>query len=129
MASSNGDIYELWKFTETSAPQYIMTFPWVANMGIMHLWNYHMVFPAWTPGFGVETWISDGTAHQWITPSGEATQYPQGVSVSEVPDMAGVPGVPGMAALSRPSSGNEFRSMMPRMASRGTIGRLLPCAK
>ncbi len=32
-------------------------------------------------------WISDGTAHQWITPAGEMTQYPQGVSVVDVPDM------------------------------------------
>ncbi len=32
-------------------------------------------------------WISDGTTHQWITPAGEMTDYPQGVSVSPVPDM------------------------------------------
>jgi FtsP/CotA-like multicopper oxidase with cupredoxin domain len=32
-------------------------------------------------------WISDGTPHQWITPSGETTQYPKGVSVVNVPDM------------------------------------------
>jgi FtsP/CotA-like multicopper oxidase with cupredoxin domain len=32
-------------------------------------------------------WISDGTPHQWITPAGEGTQYPQGVSVQNVPDM------------------------------------------
>jgi hypothetical protein len=35
-------------------------------------------------------WISDGTPHQWITPAGETTQYPQGVSVVNVPDMANV---------------------------------------
>ncbi|MDQ0373409.1 multicopper oxidase domain-containing protein [Cellulomonas humilata] len=37
---------------------------------------------------GITPWISDGTPHQWITPAGESTDWPQGVSVSEVPDMA-----------------------------------------
>lgn len=32
-------------------------------------------------------WISDGTVHQWITPAGETTSYPKGVSVRNVPDM------------------------------------------
>lgn len=32
-------------------------------------------------------WISDGTAHQWITPAGETTPWPQGVRVANVPDM------------------------------------------
>jgi len=32
-------------------------------------------------------WISDGTPHQWITPANQTTQYPQGVSVYNVPDM------------------------------------------
>ena len=32
-------------------------------------------------------WISDGTPHQWITPASETTNYPQGVSVKNVPDM------------------------------------------
>ncbi len=36
---------------------------------------------------GVSPWISDGTPHQWITPAGEMTSWPQGVSVSDVPDM------------------------------------------
>ena len=36
---------------------------------------------------GITPWISDGTPHQWITPAGEATGYPQGVSVGNVPDM------------------------------------------
>ncbi|MEP7134635.1 MAG: multicopper oxidase domain-containing protein [Chloroflexota bacterium] len=36
---------------------------------------------------GTSPWISDGTPHQWITPAGENTQYPQGVSVQNVPDM------------------------------------------
>lgn len=43
---------------------------------------------------GTTPWISDGTPHQWITPANESTPWPQGVSVSEVPDMANVPGVP-----------------------------------
>lgn len=36
---------------------------------------------------GLTPWISDGTPHQWITPAGETTGYPKGVSVSNVPDM------------------------------------------
>ncbi|MHB8841163.1 MAG: hypothetical protein ACYC56_05150 [Candidatus Aquicultor sp.] len=36
---------------------------------------------------GFVPWISDGTPHQWITPAGENTQYPKGVSVVNVPDM------------------------------------------
>jgi len=36
---------------------------------------------------GISPWISDGTPHQWITPAGEMTTYPQGVSVVPVPDM------------------------------------------
>ncbi len=43
---------------------------------------------------GITPWISDGTPHQWITPYGENTNWPEGVSVGNVPDMAGVPGVP-----------------------------------
>lgn len=39
---------------------------------------------------GITPWISDGTPHQWITPAGESTGWPQGVSVSEVPDMGDV---------------------------------------
>jgi FtsP/CotA-like multicopper oxidase with cupredoxin domain len=36
---------------------------------------------------GITPWISDGTPHQWITPAGENTAYPKGVSVVDVPDM------------------------------------------
>ncbi|OGD55809.1 hypothetical protein A3K81_05720 [Candidatus Bathyarchaeota archaeon RBG_13_60_20] len=36
---------------------------------------------------GFSPWISDGTPHQWITPAGEDTVYPEGVSVYDVPDM------------------------------------------
>lgn len=36
---------------------------------------------------GVTPWISDGTPNQWITPAGETTSYPKGVSVQNVPDM------------------------------------------
>ncbi len=38
---------------------------------------------------GFVPWISDGTPHQWTTPAGELTSYPEGVSVSNVPDMDG----------------------------------------
>jgi len=37
---------------------------------------------------GISPWISDGTPHQWITPAGENTPYPEGVSVVDVPEMA-----------------------------------------
>lgn len=37
---------------------------------------------------GNTPWISDGTAHQWITPAGESTDWPKGVSARNVPDMA-----------------------------------------
>jgi FtsP/CotA-like multicopper oxidase with cupredoxin domain len=36
---------------------------------------------------GVTPWISDGTPNQWVTPAGENTKYPKGVSVVNVPDM------------------------------------------
>ena len=36
---------------------------------------------------GETPWISDGTPHQWTTPAGENTAYPEGVSVQNVPDM------------------------------------------
>ena len=36
---------------------------------------------------GLTPWISDGTPHQWVTPAGETSGYPKGVSVSNVPDM------------------------------------------
>ena len=43
---------------------------------------------------GISPWISDGTAHQWITPAGEVTDWPQGVSVKAVPDMTAANGGP-----------------------------------
>ncbi len=46
-------------------------------------------------------WISDGTPHQWITPAGEVTDWPEGVSVESVPDMVGADrpaGVPDCSA-------------------------------
>ncbi len=36
---------------------------------------------------GLPPWISDGTAHQWITPAGEPTPYLKGASQQNVPDM------------------------------------------
>jgi hypothetical protein len=39
---------------------------------------------------GVTPWISDGTPHQWLTPTGEAGTYPKGVSFQNVPDMVGL---------------------------------------
>ncbi|WP_090790377.1 multicopper oxidase domain-containing protein [Paenibacillus sp. GP183] len=45
------------------------------NRGLLHLHG------------GITPWISDGTPHQWVTPAGENTPYPKGVSVQNVPDM------------------------------------------
>jgi FtsP/CotA-like multicopper oxidase with cupredoxin domain len=50
-------------------------FCYTENRATLHLHGGH------TP------WISDGTPHQWITPAGENTPYPKGVSVTNVPDM------------------------------------------
>ncbi len=36
---------------------------------------------------GLPGWVSDGTAHQWITPAGESTPYLKGASQQNVPDM------------------------------------------
>ncbi len=41
---------------------------------------------------GATPWISDGTPHQWLTPSGQTTSYPKGASFMNVPDMVGAPG-------------------------------------
>ncbi len=45
------------------------------NRAIMHLHG------------GLTPWISDGTPYQWITPAGQTTSYPKGVSAQNVPDM------------------------------------------
>ncbi len=50
---------------------------------------------------GITPWISDGQPHQWITPANEQTGWPEGVAVSQVPDMMGgnlPPGVPECSA-------------------------------
>ena len=55
---------------------------------------------------GITPWISDGSPHQWITPANEQTGWPQGVSVSEVPDMTGAAALPaGIPDCSSPSDG------------------------
>jgi FtsP/CotA-like multicopper oxidase with cupredoxin domain len=56
---------------------------------------------------GVTPWISDGTTHQWITPAGESTAYPEGVSVYNVPDMLN-PGKPGTASNPAGSGSQTF---------------------
>lgn len=48
---------------------------------------------------GTTPWISDGTPHQWITPAGENTSWPEGVSVQNVPDMLSDPAVPTSPAV------------------------------
>ena len=44
-------------------------------------------------------WISDGNVHQWITPAGESTPYPKGVSVRNVPDMGTACDAPGSGCM------------------------------
>ena len=48
---------------------------------------------------GTTPWISDGSPHQWITPANEQTGWPQGVAVSQVPDMV----TPAATALGVPN--------------------------
>jgi len=69
--------------------------PFAQNRGTLHL------------NGGDATWISDGTAHQWITPAGETTPYPNGVSVYNVPDMPN-PGAPGSATNPAGSGSQTF---------------------
>jgi FtsP/CotA-like multicopper oxidase with cupredoxin domain len=56
---------------------------------------------------GVTPWISDGTTHQWITPAGENTDYKEGLSVFNVPDMPN-PGKPGSATNPSGSGSQTF---------------------
>ena len=67
--------YEINYDPVTNAPRstLIGTFP--QNRATLHLHG------------GRTPWISDGTAHQWITPAGEDQAYGKGVSVAYVPDM------------------------------------------
>ncbi len=60
---------------ETKAPITPVSGHFAQNRATLHLHG------------GRTPWISDGTPHQWITPAGETTAYPKGVSVAYVPDM------------------------------------------
>jgi FtsP/CotA-like multicopper oxidase with cupredoxin domain len=60
---------------ETKAPIPMAWGVFTQNRAVIHLHG------------GRTPWISDGTAHQWVTPAGEKTRYKKGVSVSYVPDM------------------------------------------
>jgi len=44
---------------------------------------------------GLPPWISDGTAHQWITPAGETATLKRGYDVANVPDMP----APGLGSM------------------------------
>jgi len=59
----------------TKSPTGMVTGVFAQNRALLHLHG------------GRTPWISDGTPHQWITPKGEITAYPKGVSVVDVPDM------------------------------------------
>jgi FtsP/CotA-like multicopper oxidase with cupredoxin domain/putative cell wall-binding protein len=61
--------------TASSDPSATTRVMYKQNRGTLHLHG------------GLTPWISDGTPHQWITPAGEDTPYPRGVSVKNVPDM------------------------------------------
>lgn len=54
---------------------------------------------------GNTPWISDGTPHQWITPAGEDTPWPEGVSVESVPDMIGADKPANVQDCSAPNDG------------------------
>jgi FtsP/CotA-like multicopper oxidase with cupredoxin domain len=54
---------------------------------------------------GITPWISDGTPHQWITPANEMTDWPQGVSVQNVPDMIGASAPINVPDCSAPNDG------------------------
>jgi len=60
---------------DSTNPSLTISGNFTQNRATLHLHGGH------TP------WISDGTPHQWITPAGEVTSYPEGVSVHNVPDM------------------------------------------
>ncbi len=59
----------------TKQPKPLTSGKFTENRGLLHLHG------------GRTPWISDGTPHQWITPAGEVTDYPTGVSMQNVPDM------------------------------------------
>ena len=67
--------YEINYDPVTMAPTPTMMGTFTQNRATIHLHG------------GRTPWISDGTTHQWITPAGETTAYPKGVSVQNVPDM------------------------------------------
>ncbi len=48
---------------------------------------------------GLTPWISDGTPHQWITPTSDSTHYKTGLSLQNVPDM--MPVVSGAATTAQ----------------------------
>jgi FtsP/CotA-like multicopper oxidase with cupredoxin domain len=52
---------------------------------------------------GLPPWVSDGTAHQWITPAGENTTYKKGASAADVPDMSPPGGEPGVMTFYWPN--------------------------
>ncbi len=54
---------------------------------------------------GITPWISDGSPHQWITPANEKTGWPEGVAVSQVPDMVGTAIPAGVPDCSSPTDG------------------------
>ena len=64
---------------------------------------------------GITPWISDGTPHQWITPAGEGTQWPQGVSVKNVPDMT----TPTTPRSAQRTTTDARRSSTPTSRARG----------
>ena len=74
---SAGDLFIPVDTTVMGAGDGPMMTPYSQNRATLHLHG------------GTTPWISDGTQHQWTTPAGEVTNYPQGVSVKNVPDMDG----------------------------------------
>ena len=82
-AAAGGDLFLPVDTTETGAGMG----PLGSNVTTGNMLNYAQNRATLHLHGGLTPWISDGTPHQWTTPAGEKTDYPQGVSVSNVPDM------------------------------------------
>ena len=81
-AGSGGNLFIPVDTTVTGAGPFMTNFtgPMISGMFAQNRATLHL-------HGGNTPWISDGTEHQWTTPAGENTPYPEGVSVKNVPDM------------------------------------------
>ena len=83
-----GDLFVPVDTTVMGSGEFEINFDPETKMPIPMMWGVFTQNRATIHLHGGRTpWISDGTAHQWITPAGERTRYKKGVSVYYVPDM------------------------------------------